>query len=170
MTSTTKPSAVAAMHFSGRAKTSANKLSLSRHKYSCRTCEYEGTAVANQIALDDLLVYVEDNKVKLWSQSRLRQVLSRLSCAHNFSQRSLGIYRFLATLGQQYGLMPQFSLLASLRQSKFMPRIMMVPVILAEASWEVPYLRFVGLVVAGQSDRTAWQFLQQEYQLDEWVT
>lgn len=129
-----------------------------------------GADAANQIALDDLLVYVEDNKVKLWSQSRQRQVLPRLSCAHNFSQRSLGIYRFLAMLGQQYGRMPQFTPPASWGQAKFTPRIMLGPVILAEASWVVPYPRLAGLVVAGQFDRTAWQSLQQEYQLDEWVS
>lgn len=123
-----------------------------------------------QIAVSDLLVYVEDNKVKLWSQSLQQQVLPRLSCAHNFSQRSLGIYRFLAMLGHQYGQPPRFSVPPAWQQASRTPRVMLDQVILAEASWLIPLERLKGLLDGDDLNQQAWQVLCAEYQLDEWVS
>src|SRR5262249_17650610 len=51
-----------------------------------------------QLPLDDLLVSVADGRILLRSARHGREVIPRLSNAHNFSSNSLGVYRFLCAL------------------------------------------------------------------------
>jgi len=117
----------------------------------------------------DLFVYVEENKVKLWSKSRQKQVLPRLTCAHNFTHRSLGIYRFLAMLSHQYGTAPAFTMPNSWQQASRVPRVMIDEVVVSEASWLVPRERLTGLLDGDRFNEQAWEELQVEFQLDDWV-
>jgi len=59
-----------------------------------------GAPEEDQIAIGDLLVAVRGRRVVLRSRSRDREVLPRLSAAHNYG-RGLGLYRFLGALQDQ---------------------------------------------------------------------
>src|SRR6185437_14016704 len=54
-----------------------------------------------QIELADLIVRVDGNRVVLRSRRLGKDVLPRLSNAHNYAVRSLGAYRFLCALQRQ---------------------------------------------------------------------
>ena len=60
-----------------------------------------GAPAGAQIPVTDLLVSVEGQKVVLRSKALGREVFPRLASAQNYTLRSLGIYRFLATLQAQ---------------------------------------------------------------------
>jgi thiopeptide-type bacteriocin biosynthesis protein len=67
---------------------------------------YLGTSGApadHQIPVSDLLVSIGGGNVVLRSRRLGVRVLPRMTTAHNYSARSLGVYRFLCTLGQQEG-------------------------------------------------------------------
>jgi thiopeptide-type bacteriocin biosynthesis protein len=60
-----------------------------------------GAPVDAQIPVTDLLVSVEGQRIVLRSRALGREVVPRLASAQNYTLRSLGIYRFLATLQAQ---------------------------------------------------------------------
>jgi thiopeptide-type bacteriocin biosynthesis protein len=91
---------------------------------------YLGTSGApadHQIPVTDLLVSIVRNAVVLRSRRLGVRVLPRMTTAHNYSARSLGVYRFLCTLGQQegrgaywsWGLMNEATYLPRLRRGRF---------------------------------------------------
>src|SRR5439155_17414597 len=55
----------------------------------------------HQIPLQDLFVSIKDNKVLLRSASLNKQVIPRLSSAHNYSRNALPVYQFLCDLQLQ---------------------------------------------------------------------
>ena len=57
-----------------------------------------GAPEERQIPITDLLVSVRGNQIVLRSRRLQREIVPRLSSAHNFTNRSLGVYRFLCTL------------------------------------------------------------------------
>ncbi|MFN0248020.1 MAG: lantibiotic dehydratase [Kofleriaceae bacterium] len=66
-----------------------------------------GAAADKQIDVDDLTVSIVENRVVLKSRRLGREVIPRLTSAHNYSARSLAVYRFLCShagqnLGQAY--------------------------------------------------------------------
>jgi len=87
-----------------------------------------------QLPITDLLVSVREGRVVLRSRSLGREVVPRLTNAHNFVNGALGPYRFLASLQSQnmrpmgFGLGPMGSL-------PFVPRIRIGRVVVHEASW-----------------------------------
>ncbi len=91
-----------------------------------------------QIPLKDLYVWVEEGKVKLWSKRLRKQVIPRLSCAHNYTYGSLSAYRFLNMIQHQYPMAPNFTLPDFLSDSATVPRIMLDDLILSERMWRVP--------------------------------
>lgn len=60
-----------------------------------------GAPSEQQIPITDLLVSVVGEEVVLWSQRLGKRVIPRLTSAHNYSLRGLGIYRFLCSLQYQ---------------------------------------------------------------------
>jgi len=124
---------------------------------------------SKQIGLSDLYVWVENNEVKLWSIKHDKQVIPRLSCAHNYSNRSLSAYRFLSTLQNQSTSLPTFSKPVSMDSAAFTPRIMIDNLILAEKSWKIPREELEKLYQKEQINSKQWQTLQQQYHLDNWV-
>ncbi len=95
-----------------------------------------GVAPEARIPMSDLWVSVEEGRVVLRSQRLGREVIPRLSNAHNFSARGLGAYRFLCTLQSQGrgGLSFQWGPLAD---SPFLPRVVVGRVVLEPATWTV---------------------------------
>ncbi len=94
----------------------------------------------NQIPLDDLLVSVDlhKNKVILRSKRLGKEVIPRLSNAHNFSQNSLPIYHFLSDL-QTQGLQRSLDIgwTSLVPNADFIPRLTFKKVVLSLATWHL---------------------------------
>lgn len=93
-----------------------------------------GAPLDRQIPLTDLVVSVRDNRVVLRSRSLDREVVPRLTNAHNYITGALGPYRFLASL-QSQDVRPMLFHIGPLGSLPFVPRIRMGRVVLREASW-----------------------------------
>ncbi len=96
-----------------------------------------GADPERQLPLGDLCATVLGDHVVLWSQRLGKRVIPRLSSAHNYSLRGLGVYKFLSALQHQGtcgGLSWQWG---ALDQLPFLPRVSYGRTILAAARWRV---------------------------------
>jgi thiopeptide-type bacteriocin biosynthesis protein len=87
-----------------------------------------------QIPLDDLLVSVSGDRIRLRSKRLDREVIPRLTSAHNTTAESLGVYRFLAAVSQGLGMQWSWGPLESL---PFLPRVVSGRVVLSRARWRI---------------------------------
>ncbi len=131
-------------------------------------------ATEYQITLSDLYVWVEGQQVKLWSKRLKKQVIPRLSCAHNYSSRSLSAYKFLCMLQNQGVSTPSFSLPDSQSAACFIPRIMLDNLILSERTWRIERSELAEMLISdpcGDSsiDLVKWAELTQTYHLEKHV-
>ncbi|MDP8931698.1 MAG: lantibiotic dehydratase [Actinomycetota bacterium] len=96
-----------------------------------------GAPAADQIPVTDLLVSVQDERIVLRSRRLGREVVPRLTTAHNYSQGSLGVYRFLCTL-QQQDVLPWLAWdWGPLEQAPFLPRVVSGRLVLSRARWNL---------------------------------
>lgn len=123
-----------------------------------------------QIPVADLYVFYEQGQLKLWSRRLQRQIIPRLSCAHNYSGRSLGIYRFLAMLQGQDVQLPFAQLPEKMQQMKMVPRVQIDQLIILEQQWQVERKDIVALIKDDCWQPEQWQQMQQDYQLHRYVT
>ena len=91
---------------------------------------------SQQILIDDILVSVKSNKVVLRSKRLGKQILPKLTNAHNYRGNPLPIYAFLCDL-QNFERPPTigFSWNASLLQLSHLPRVAYKNLILAKERW-----------------------------------
>lgn len=103
----------------------------------------------NQISLEDLYVSVDlqQDKVVLRSKRLNKEVIPRLSNAHNYSQNSLPLYNFLCDM-QTQNLQNNFDLgwLNIAPQTVFSPRLIYENVILSLATWRFKKEDFIELI------------------------
>lgn len=93
---------------------------------------------ARQIPVSDLLLGVRDGRLVLWSRSLDRQVVPRVTNAHNFTSHGVSIYRFLAAL-QPHGVAAALSWdWGPLSDLPFLPRVRLGRIALSRATWRVP--------------------------------
>lgn len=94
---------------------------------------------AQQIALQDIVISVsQDKKIRLFSRKLNREIIPRLSNAHNYGYASLPVYHFLADLqtqGQSNGLAFNWGSMA--RQFPYLPRVRYGNTIIFEATWQL---------------------------------
>lgn len=96
-----------------------------------------GASPAQQVPVDDLLVAVVGERVILRSRRLGREVLPRLTSAHNYTLRSLGVYRFLCAL-QQQGVAGALGWnWGALESAQFLPRVGTGRLVFARARWRV---------------------------------
>lgn len=94
-----------------------------------------GALREDQIPITDLTVTVRGSRVILRSRRLGREVIPRLTSAHNYRRGSLGIYRFLCMLqnqGNQGGAMWSWG---ALDNSPFLPRVTAGRLVLSRATW-----------------------------------
>lgn len=127
--------------------------------------------VENQIQLQDLMISVKGNRIILRSKKLNKEIIPRLSTAHNYSFNALPVYQFLCDLQAQYfqksGLSFNWGSLSS--SYKFLPRAEYKNVILARAKWQLSKTDFQGLMADKSADylkniaewRTKWNIPQQ---------
>ncbi len=99
-----------------------------------------GSEINNEsrIKLSDLWVSVKNDRIQLYDKKRESLIVPRLSSAHNYSQRSLPIYKFLCDLQSQEqpnGLKFDWGSLSKL--FAFLPRVTNGNVILSRAQWNL---------------------------------
>lgn len=122
-----------------------------------------------QIPVQDLYVFIEAGQVKLWSKRLNKQVIPRLTSAHNYSDRSLGVYRFLCMLQHQHCSVPYFSAPANFLEIECQPRVKIDNIILQEAQWLVARSMLEALVVKEQWQPEAWKAIELRYQIKRYV-
>jgi len=92
----------------------------------------------HRIPVDDLRVSVIGSRILLTSARLGREVIPRLTTAHNFVTRSLGIYRFLCTLQSQGALGGLMWSWGPLDAAPFLPRVTHGRLVLSRATWRIP--------------------------------
>jgi thiopeptide-type bacteriocin biosynthesis protein len=93
---------------------------------------------STQIALEDLYVSVQSNDIRLFSKKLNKEIIPRLSSAHNFSFNALPVYQFLCDM-QSQNIRNGFSFFWGSISSgfRFLPRVVYKNVVLSEAAWQI---------------------------------
>jgi thiopeptide-type bacteriocin biosynthesis protein len=98
---------------------------------------HSGAPADRQIRAGDLVVSVRGDRIVLRSRRLGREVIPRLTTAHNHAWRSLGLYRFLCTL-QHQGVVPGLVWdWGPLGQVRFLPRVVSGRAVLSKARWNL---------------------------------
>jgi lantibiotic biosynthesis protein len=101
-----------------------------------------------QITLDDLLITLREDRVVLLSKRLGKQVVPRLTTAHNFrGPRSIGVYRFLCALALQ-GTRGVAWTWGALSSSPYLPRVRIGRVIVERARWLLDKADLAGITTA----------------------
>lgn len=106
---------------------------------------YEITYLSNsgvdkdfQIALDDLMISIKNNRIVLRSKKFKKEVVPCLSNAHDYTHKSLPIYHFLADL-QSQSLKPIYNFSWGVLKThyQYFPRVVYKDIILSKAQWHL---------------------------------
>ncbi len=106
----------------------------------------------NRVMLQDIMISVQqDKRIRLFSRKLNKEIIPRLSSAHNYSFASLPVYYFLAEL-QMQGLVSglAFNWGTMARHFRYLPRASFGNVILFEATWQLRKEDFEKLLNAQQ--------------------
>jgi thiopeptide-type bacteriocin biosynthesis protein len=96
-----------------------------------------GAPADRQIPITDLLASVRHGRIVLRSRRLEREVMPRLSTAHNEEWRNLGVYRFLCAL-QRQDTVPWLGWdWGPLNDAPFLPRVVSGRLVLRRARWSV---------------------------------
>lgn len=109
----------------------------------------------HQIPVTDLLVSISGGRIVLRSRRLGRRVVPRLTSAHNFTRKSLRIYRFLCMLqfeGVSTGVTWTWG---PLRALTFLPRVRCGRVVLSRARWRASQNEIEALHQDGAAERFA---------------
>jgi hypothetical protein len=92
--------------------------------------------ISHQINIEDLIVYVKNDRLVLWSKKQDKEVIPRLTNAHNYSYNALPIYHFLcdmqfenckSTIGFHWNSFEKFF--------DYLPRVTVGNCIVSKAKW-----------------------------------
>lgn len=98
-----------------------------------------GAPADRQIPITDLTLRLSDGRFVLRSRRLGCRIVPRLTSAHNFAGRTLGIYRFLCLLqseGRLHGCMWDWGPLAAL---PFLPRVTFGRLVFTRAAWHLTH-------------------------------
>lgn len=106
-----------------------------------------------QIKMEDLILKIQDNKIILFDKRLNKEVIPRLSNAHNFRHNSLPVYHFLSDMQTQYFSKPYvgFSWGVLENEFDFLPRLEYKNTVLKAARW---HLRLVDLTPLKDKKKT----------------
>jgi thiopeptide-type bacteriocin biosynthesis protein len=129
-----------------------------------------GAPLDQQVPVDDLLVSIAGARVVLRSRRLGREVIPRLTTAHNFSNpRNLGVYRFLCAL-QYQGVASLGWSWGALDAAPYLPRVVVGRLVLSLARWRIKGEQLKALGEAKGSARFALtSALRRELDLPRWV-
>lgn len=91
--------------------------------------------ISNQINVEDLWLSIKNNRLVLWSKKHDKEVITKLTNAHNYSYNALPIYQFLCDMQFEnhksaLGLSNKFEKLFD-----YLPRITIGNCIISKAKW-----------------------------------
>lgn len=91
--------------------------------------------ISNQINIEDLMVFVKKGRLVLWSKKHDKEVITRLTNAHNYSYNALPIYQFLCDMQFEncksvIGFNTKFEKLFD-----YLPRVTVGNCIISKAKW-----------------------------------
>jgi thiopeptide-type bacteriocin biosynthesis protein len=108
-----------------------------------------GAPADRQIPVTDLLVSVRNDRIVLRSRRLGREVVPRLTTAHDQDWRNLGVYRFLCAL-QRQDVVSEFAWdWGPLQHAPFLPRVVSGRLVLSRARWKLTEAEM--LVLLGQT-------------------
>jgi class I lanthipeptide synthase len=96
-----------------------------------------GAPANRQIPVTDLMVGIRGGRVVLRSKRLGKQVVPRLTSAHSYGPRTLGVYRFLCSLQNQGVTAGMMWSWGPLESASFLPRVATGRLILALARWRL---------------------------------
>jgi thiopeptide-type bacteriocin biosynthesis protein len=108
----------------------------------------------HQITIDDLYVSVKSGKIVLRSKRLNKEIIPRLSNAHNFVSNALPIYHFLCDLQNQNSFGFGFSWGALQNEFDFLPRLTYKDTIFSRATWNITKTEIEHILAAGESKNT----------------
>ncbi|MFL5334378.1 MAG: lantibiotic dehydratase [Geminicoccaceae bacterium] len=114
-----------------------------------------GAPADRQIPVTDLLVSVRDGRIALRSRRLEREVVPRLTTAHNEDWRNLGVYRFLCALQRQDVASALAWDWGPLQDAPFLPRVVSGRLVLCRAQWNVTESDLRALGQTGGGDQFA---------------
>ncbi|MCB0375949.1 MAG: lantibiotic dehydratase family protein, partial [Sinomicrobium sp.] len=91
-----------------------------------------------QLSVDDLMISVKQNRLVLRSVKHNKEVLPRLTNAHNYAADAMPVYHFLCDI-QRLDMRPGIGFSWGSLQEKhmFLPRVIYKDLILSEARWKI---------------------------------
>jgi thiopeptide-type bacteriocin biosynthesis protein len=130
-----------------------------------------GVDAEHTLAITDLWVSVEGERIVLRSQSRGVEVVPRLTSAHAVGPQSLPIYRFLYAL-QNQGVESNLGWSwGNLSTAPRLPRVTRGRMVLAPAQWTLRASELTALIGSADAERfLAAQDLREKTGLPRWVT
>jgi thiopeptide-type bacteriocin biosynthesis protein len=105
-----------------------------------------GAPAERQIPVTDLLVSVRNDRIVLRSRRLGREVVPRLTTAHDEDWRNLGVYRFLCALQRQDVVSELTWDWGPLREAPFLPRVVSGRLVLSRARWNLTEAELQGLI------------------------
>lgn len=100
----------------------------------------------NRVALADLYIKIQNDKIVLISKRLKNEVLPRLSSAHNYVSNSLPIYNFLGDLQYQDKTIQTSWNWGKLSGEVFLPRVVYKNAILSCAQWNLKRSQVEGVI------------------------
>lgn len=94
-----------------------------------------------RLEVGDLYIFVNGNRLILWSKKLNCQITPRLTSAHNF-KTGMTIYRFLSDLQNQDGILNLKMNWGQLEKCSFLPRVRYKNIILTRAKWNIPRVEY----------------------------
>lgn len=106
------------------------------------------------INVNELYLFVKKNRLVLWSKKLDREIIPRLTSAHNF-QNGINLYRFLADLQFQDHPMNFKWEWIKLGKLPFLPRIRYKNIILSRARWNISKIEDAPICYKEKKERLA---------------
>ncbi len=129
-----------------------------------------GAPIERRIPVSDLRVSLAGRRIILRSARLQREIVPRLSSAHNTSMAALGVYRFLSALSSQ-DAPPATWTWGALASAPFLPRVTQGRAILSLAQWRIVRDEFDGAARLSSADRyRRAQAIRASHRLPRWVS
>jgi thiopeptide-type bacteriocin biosynthesis protein len=129
-----------------------------------------GSDPENQIPADDIMVSVKNNKVLLRSKKHHQYIIPKLTSAHNFSFRSLPVYKFLCDLQTQGQAQPDAWDWGVLSSLNYLPRVVYKNLVIRKARWVLKKSELRAIPVEKKEYAAYCQKLREEFNIPQKVT